>query len=148
MKRILSLIVLLLGTAAFCSAQIRMIPKERIDSLSSSRTVWCADYLQFDALAIDAGTHPENGKPISINFHFVNKSGESIMISKLDSSCSCVNASISPSVIAPGKRGTIKVKYNQKTHVGVHPRQIFVYKKSGVSEEELAAVLEFSATIY
>lgn len=144
-KLVLSLLFALVAFPSFC--QIKLLPKERIDSVAMARTTWCADFLEFDTLVLDAGTHSEDGGPVKAEFKFRNLSKESVLISKIETSCSCIDARPTKNLIKPAENAGIIVEYRPYGHKGIHPRYLHLYAKNENLQEELVAVLIFSSII-
>lgn len=146
MKRSLIILILIWAVEMVSSAQIRIIPADSLEQASRMHTQWCAEYLKFDSLSIDAGTFPEDSAPIEAEYRLENRGKQSIFISRVESSCSCLEAEISGKLIRKGQYATIRVKYHPKGHPGIHPRYIWVYEQRD-GEEKLASTLIFLTKI-
>lgn len=64
-------------------------------------------------------------------FSFSNKSGSLIEIQKINSTCSCTEASASPSVIAPDESGYITVGFKFENRIGKQRKRIEVHTSDG-----------------
>lgn len=142
-------IAFLAGGSQLCHAQIRMLPRHTVDSLvraSMAPKEWCAEGLQFDSLLVHHPDVREDAAPIKAEFRFRNTSDEAIVISRIETSCSCADAALDRSVVAPGEEASIKVTYRQKGHPGRHDRHFFLYRRDG-AESTLCALLTLSALV-
>lgn len=81
--------------------------------------------LLFDTLICDLGIL-EKGSPAECNFSFVNNEDTSIIITNVKASCGCTVPQWPHKPLTPGKKETIKVKYNTSKK-GVFLKTIMVY---------------------
>lgn len=150
MKRICLLCCLLMAfSASGLHAQMRILPRSTVDSLAraySGPREWSIEEMLFDSLRVRKPATYEDAEPIKASFRFRNKSSESLVIKRLETSCSCVDAVMEQRVIAPGDYALIDVTYRQKGHPGVHDRYIFLYtEKDG--EDSPCAILALSTLV-
>lgn len=126
LHRIILLIALsLAGPLAF--AQLKVIPKERLDSVANPPLAPNAASVIFDKVMVDAGTMAEEAAPKTFEYVFVNKGKTPVTISRLVSTCSCTAASYDRRIIKPGERGVISLTYSPEGRIGKNIRRVFVY---------------------
>ncbi len=101
MKKIYSILVILAFTAGALSAQVKT---------STSPLLAKGPVITFESLVIDYGTIEHNADGYR-EFKFTNTGTEDLLISTCAGSCGCTVPECPKEVIAPGKVGTIKVKY-------------------------------------
>ena len=119
-------------------AQIKIIPKEKLDSIVNPTLAPISKLLSFDKIVLDAGTIAENGGLKTYYFDFSNISDEDVEIKRLVTNCSCVVAYALPQVVKAGHKSTIKVLYDPKGHPGKFVRTLRVYASRLNSEDKLA----------
>lgn len=84
----------------------------------------------FDRLKHDFGRFSEDGDNQTCTFRFTNRSGETVSIAQVQSTCGCAVARYTREAIHPGKTGTVSVTYNPKGRPGHFNRSVVV-KMSG-----------------
>lgn len=135
-------ICLMLPTAV--SAQMKLVPKEKLESVSDPVLSADSASFRFDAKHIKAEPMNEDDGPVLFRYRFCNVSKEELKISRLVSTCSCAAASCPVSSVAPGDSSEILVSYSPKGHPGRFERRIFVYTDDGARP---AAVLKLSVEV-
>lgn len=140
---------LLAGFSMDCVAQMRILPRERVDSLvkaAEGPRCWAADFLYVDSLSFNAGTASE-GSIIAAEYHIRNTGDEDLAIGRVETTCGCVTASLSPAFLPAHESAVLHVEYNTLRHPGRHPRYISIYLREPVDTciarlELLSRVLE------
>ena len=108
-------------------AQIPMLPIEQVRKMHfSQRSIQETD-LKFDNLIIDAQPMSEDDGISRFEYNFKNVGKDTIHISRMTTSCTCVTAFADHNVILPGDSGCIEVSYNPKGHPGKFERRIYIY---------------------
>ena len=130
--RLISLLCFLLICPLAAPAQVRIISREKLDSVSNPKLAPNSNVLEFDKLHITAEPMTEDDSPESFTYTFRNKSQSSLTISRIVSTCSCVQATCDRKEVAPGEYATVKVIYNPKGHPGNFERKIFVYTDENI----------------
>lgn len=138
MKRILLLVIAILEASAL-SGQIRTIPTERLMELYSPTLSADSTALAFDSRVLDAGTLSSGGEEVVLEFGFTNVSDREFRIGRVLSSCDCSKPVWPKDPIAPGQRGSIRITYDPKGHLGRFERRFMVYGES--DEYKPAAML-------
>lgn len=132
------------GFSSAASGQIRIIPRERIDSISSPRLSRDSAMLDFDTRHIVADTMAEDDAPRTFVFSFTNTGDHDVRIDRIVSTCSCMNASSDNLMVSPGEKAEISVRYDPKGHPGKFERRIFLYTGGW---KEPSAVLKLSTDV-
>ena len=132
-------LILLAGTPAF--SQLRILPREKVESVANPRLSRDSAALSFDTRHIVAEPMNEDDAPRTFVYRFTNAGKEPLAIKRLVSSCSCAAAVAVKTEIGPGESSLIRVTYNPKGHPGRFERKVFVYTEG---EDDPAAILRLS----
>ena len=124
-KFILLAVALVLCQSAM--AQIKILPKERIDSIANPPLAPNAGNVAFESEMIKAEFASDDQEPRTFEYGFVNKGNTPIMIARLVSTCSCAKAEYDKRVIKPGERGVVRLIYSPEGRIGKNVRRVFVY---------------------
>ncbi|MBR5301013.1 MAG: DUF1573 domain-containing protein [Bacteroidales bacterium] len=135
-------VILLTGTPVF--SQIRILPREKVESVANPRLSRDSAALAFDTRHIIADPMSEDDAPRTFIYSFCNAGKEPLVIKRLVSSCSCAAAVAVKNELEPGESSEIRVTYNPKGHPGRFERKVFVYTES---EHDPAAVLRLSVEV-
>ena len=135
-------LILLAGTPAF--SQLRILPREKVESVANPRLSRDSAALAFDTRHIVAEPMNEDDAPKTFVYRFTNAGKEPLTIKRLVSSCSCAVAVAVKTEIGPGESSQIRVTYNPKGHPGRFERKIFVYTEG---EDDPAAILRLSVDV-
>lgn len=73
------------------------------------------------------GTVPERGKKVSHIFRYTNTGNHPLVITRIATTCKCVDYSFSKKPLAPGETGEIVITYNPKKQEGVFYKVIQVF---------------------
>lgn len=127
--RLLKLIFLVAAMAFSHSAiaQIKILPKERIDSIANPPLASNAAHVVFEKDRINAEFAAGDEQPRTYEYRFINKGKSPLVISRLVSTCSCAKAEYDKRVLAPGERGVIRLTYSPEGRIGTNIRRVFVY---------------------
>ena len=135
-------LILLAGTPAF--SQLRILPREKVESVANPRLSRDSAALSFDTRHIVAEPMNEDDAPRTFVYRFTNAGKEPLAIKRLVSSCSCAAAVAVKTEIGPGESSQIRVTYNPKGHPGRFERKVFVYTEG---EDDPAAILRLSVYV-
>ena len=135
-------IILLAGTPAF--SQLRILPREKVESVANPRLSRDSAALAFDTRHIVAEPMNEDDAPKTFVYRLTNAGKEPLVIKRLVSSCSCAAAVAVKTEIGPGESSQIRVTYNPKGHPGRFERKVFVYTEG---EDDPAAILRLSVNV-
>lgn len=83
--------------------------------------------IQFTKTEHNFGTVPEDGKKVSHTFEFTNTGSHPLLITRITTTCKCVNYSFSKKPIPPGGKGEITITYNPKKQEGVFYKVVQVF---------------------
>lgn len=98
----ISLLALTFGLMSF--AQVSNIKPSVVTVGENSPIKWKSE-------SIDLGDIPQ-GKPVNIDFEFVNEGKEAVIITNVHASCGCTATDYTREPVAPGKKATIKATFN------------------------------------
>lgn len=126
-NRFICLVSCLLLGMVVSSAQVRIISREKLDSVSNPPLAENAAVLSFDRQYIKAEPMTEDDAPKQFRYRFRNVSDSPVHISRVVSSCSCAPASLDRQTVKPGEEATVTVTYHPKGHPGRFERKIFLY---------------------
>ena len=82
--------------------------------------------LVFDQDPLQINPKPED-EEIEQTFTFKNTGDKAIRVTGLESSCSCLEASLDKAVYEPGEKGTGKAKFKISSFVGKHEKFLHIY---------------------
>ncbi len=125
-------------------AQIRILPKERLEAVDSPKLSRDSAALKFDTRYIKAAALKEDASPETFTFVMTNAGREVIDVRRLTTTCSCVSASVGQNVLKPGESTSVKVRYNPKGHIGRFEHKVFVYTQPG---NDPAAILRLNVEV-
>ena len=125
-------------------ARIKIVPKEKFESVNFPRPSEDASFIKFDNTHIVAEYMSEDDGVQTFSYPFTNVGQDTLRIKRLVSTCSCASASCDVRDVAPGKTSRVIVRYNPKGHPGRFERKVFVYTASG---DAPAAVLRLSVEV-
>ncbi len=109
------------------NAQIKIVPREKLEAMSSPRLSDNAAFLHFETTYIKADPMDEDDGIRTFVYPFENKGRDTLKVTRFVSTCSCASASIQNQEVLPGQKSEVTVRYNPKGHPGRFERRIFVY---------------------
>ena len=126
------LYILILATTSFATiseaaAQIKLVPKEKLDSIANPTLSPEAAYLKFDKTAVTLPTMSGQDPPARMSFQMTNVSDKELRLTSLNTSCSCVTARSDRQALKPGGSATIRVAYYPKGHLGTFTHRIDIF---------------------
>lgn len=125
-------------------AQIRILPKEKLESVNSPKLSGDSAALSFDTRHITAAPLKDDDAPETFTFRMTNVSREVINVRKLTTTCSCVSATAGQNILNPGESTSLMVRYNPKGHIGRFEHKVLVYTQPG---NDPAAVLRLNVEV-
>ena len=135
---------LAMAACVTASGQLRIIPREKVESVADPRLSEESSSMFFETRHIVAEPMNEDDTPKSFIYRFENKGSEPLNGIRMVTTCSCMTASVSAREILPGQKGEIQVMYNPKGHPGRFERKVFVYTDA---HEDPAAVLRLAVEV-
>jgi hypothetical protein len=142
-RRILLLMILMVS-ASTAYGQLKLVPKEKLSDVASPRHSEDSTSFGFESKYIDAGILNESDPPKALSFAFTNIGHDTLQISQIRTTCSCLTAFSDRMQVAPGECAEIVARYNPKGHPGSFERKIFVYTEGN---SRPAAVLRIAAKV-
>ena len=124
-------------------AQIKILPKERIDSIANPPLAPNAGNVIFERDMIIAEFASGDTASRTFEYGFINKGVRPLLISRLVSTCSCAKAEYDKRVIKPGERGVVRLTYSPEGRLGKNLRRVFVYTDENTQP---SAILRLEAT--
>lgn len=125
-------------------AQLKIVPREKLENVVSPRLSPDSAILDFDRRAVNAAPMNEDDLPVSYRYTFRNVGDSPVMIRMVRTTCSCLTASCSSGKIKPGETADIIARYDPKGHPGRFERRIFVYTEDYADP---AAVLSLNVNV-
>jgi hypothetical protein len=141
-RRLVIFILLLLPV--YSSAQMKLLPKEKVESVANPKLSPLSANLKFEKTDIKAPVMNEDDSPADFIFRFKNVGDKPLKIHKIISTCTCAKAVAEDTEIQPGKESSIRLTYNPKGHPGKFNRRVFVYCDTTSNP---AAVLSLSVEV-
>lgn len=132
--------------AAPLRAQIRIVPRAKLDSLAHPATAaGGAEAMRFERTLIDAGHIGEDDVPPVYTFRWRNTGGKPLVVTRVQTTCGCAAATYGRQPVRAGSEGTVTVTYHPKGHPGSFDRRIFVYTQ--LSDKMPTAILHLTGTV-
>ena len=144
-QRTVPLLVAMLLAALPATGQIRVIPEEKLLESSSPRLSSDSSALAFDRTKVLLDTLTEDSSPVSLEFRMTNTSKRKIALTRIATTCSCVEATAGRTVLPPGGTSTLTVRYDPEDHPGRFRRKVIIFTDASVKDP--AAVLEIDAVV-
>ena len=133
-----------LGMALPAQAQIRILPRERLEAVDSPRLSDDSLTLAFDTRHIKAEPMKETDSPKVYRYEMTNAGTSDTDILRLQTTCSCFSATVGQKTLKPGEKTVLTVRYDPKGHLGRFEHKVFVYTRQGTSP---SAILTFSVEV-
>ena len=123
-----AIFTLLVATAVTTSAfaQIRIIPREKRDSVANPPALQIEDMTFPQGRNIDFGSIAEDGGAQRKSVMWSNKAKEPITITRIATSCGCVKCDYERASIEEGKSSEIVITYHPEGHPGTMRHRIFI----------------------
>lgn len=125
-------------------AQIKIIPREKLEETASPRLSSDSSSLSFNARYVKAEPMREDDPPQVLRYEMTNAGSGRVEVLRMQTTCSCVSASIGQKALDPGEKTVLTVRYDPKGHLGRFEHKVFVYTRPG---NEPAATLGFSVEV-
>lgn len=127
MRHIALMVVCLVAYEVAC-AQVRTLPtREEIDEVIHPSLSTIAERgIRADSNTIDVG-EVDSSESITISFTLRNNTNQSIAITALNSTCSCLDISTPCRVLHGGESMTLEAIYNPAGRIGEFEQMVYVY---------------------
>jgi len=119
--------LMLLTIPVSVTAQGRLASRAEIDSIMNPPLLDGKGALCFETTTINIGRLSEDDKPVSYRFYFRNTSKETIVLTRVSTSCGCTTASFTKKPVKPGEKGIIELTFNPFEQVGKLNKRAFLY---------------------
>ena len=130
MKFLLSIVLFWVVALASCqdvSAQIKMVPKERLDSVACPPLSPDGAFLHLDRTTVLLGELSSDGPVSKVLLKISNSGDKDLKINRITTTCSCVSALSDRLVIKPGEIANLRVSFNPRGHIGFQKYRVHVY---------------------
>lgn len=141
---IISISCALCLSALTAGAQIRIVPREKLEAVAFPRLSSDSSALRFDTEHIVADVMSEDDPPAVFRYEMTNAGKEVISIHRVNTTCSCVTVNVPDRMLDPGEKTVLTVRYDPKGHPGRFERKIFIYTQPGNNP---AAILKLTARV-
>ncbi len=125
-------------TPAQLSAQIRIVPQNRLDSIAKPTTVGEGKIRIVEGAEREFGLLQE-GEKWSTRIEWQNISSEPLVVTRVTTGCSCVKAEYSRSTVTPQQTGSVQVTFNSQGRVGGVVQRVYIY--TNLSERTPSAIV-------
>ena len=119
-------------------AQIRIVPRERLDSVANPATVGKGQML------FSEGRTANVDIPI-VEIEWTNRGNEPLVVTRVTTGCNCVRVEHSVQPVRVGAKGWIKVTFDPKGRVGGVVQRVWIY--TNLSAKTPTAVLELHGRV-
>ena len=121
----------LLAAVIFCggsaAAQIKIIPREKIDSVANPQIVDGVKLLFQGGEVVSFGTISEDDERWEQTILWQNGGQKDVVITAVRTSCSCLKAQAPKGVVKSGAKSQLQLSYYPKGHPGKVSQRVFVY---------------------
>ena len=141
MKRVV--VVMLLCTVHFVSAQIRIISQDVVRKAAEIEVA--DDSLQFRINGVDFGTIDEMSGVWQGRAELRNLGNDTLVVTQIKTTCGCLKADITKRLLAPAESVNVGLKYYPRGHAGRVKQRVLVY--TNCSNEKPSAVLNLTGLV-
>lgn len=135
-----------IGRFLTASAQeVRFRPERQGALVNPALMKGAEKLLRFDKIAQDIGTLTEDDAPQTYRFACTNVSKETVVLTRVRTTCGCAVAEMQAGELLPGETRTIALTYHPKNHPGTVDTNAFVYLSS--SDKAPAARLTLTGNV-
>lgn len=124
-------------------AQLRIIPEEQLRAVANPKMA--TTDICFLPTKVSFGEIDEMSGVWQGRAQIVNRSADTVVITRLQSTCGCFKATPSERVLAPQKGVEVLLKYYPRGHAGEVAQRVFVY--TTLSEHQPSAVLHLEGLV-
>ena len=137
-------LVMMLCAAQLLSAQIRIIPQDRLLDASEIKAVENAP-IRFTNAEVSFGTIDEHSGVWQGSAKLRNAGAETLAITQIKSTCGCLKAELTKRVVAPNEEIAVALKYYPRGHAGRVRQRVLLY--TNLSSEKPSAVLTLTGLV-
>ena len=137
-------LVMMLCAAQLLSAQIRIIPQDRLLDASEIKAVENAP-IRFISAEVSFGTIDERSGVWQGSAKLRNSGAEILAITQIKSTCGCLKAEPTKRVVAPNEEISVALKYYPRGHAGRVRQRVLLY--TNLSSDKPSAVLTLTGLV-
>ena len=142
---VVATLVLLLGATTSATAQLRLIPQSKRDSVNSPTIDHAAGLRIVNGSRLSFGTIDEEQGSWHGEVELRNEGAQSLTITHIKSSCSCLTADFERGAIAPSQSATLRVTFDPTGRIGGVSQRLFIYTSASATTP--AAILELEGRV-
>ena len=135
---------ILLCAAQLLSAQIRIIPQEKLLEASEIKTAENSP-LRFVTEEVTFGTIDEMSRVWQGSAKLRNLGADTLVLTQIKSTCGCLKADVSKRILAPSEEVAVALKYYPRGHAGRVRQRVLIY--SNCSADKPSAVLSLTGLV-
>ncbi|MGM9734973.1 MAG: DUF1573 domain-containing protein [Candidatus Cryptobacteroides sp.] len=109
------------------TAQIRLVPGTRLDSIACPPRSPDAEWLRLDSTQVRLGDMSSDDRPATFCVRMSNAGVRTLELDRITTTCSCVSAVSDRMVLGPGESAVLRLTYNPKGHFGSQAYRVHVY---------------------
>lgn len=137
--------LMLLCAASEVVAQVKVIPREKIEQISNPQTLTDAGVYFIDGQCVDLGLIEESRGAVERIIEWENRGDKPLVITRVKSSCSCLAVVAQRDVVAPGERALLQLRFNPSRRLGGVSYRVLIY--SSLSDEVPTAMLSVTGEV-
>ena len=138
------IVAMMLCAAQLLSAQIRIIPQDKLLDASEIKAVEKSP-LRFASEEVSFGTIDEMIGAWQGSALLVNNGNETVAITQIKTTCGCLKAELPKRVLAPKEQMTVALKYYPRGHAERVRQRVLLY--TNLSSDKPSAVLTLSGLV-
>ena len=123
-------------------AQIKLISREKLDSVANPRTVEGAKMLFEGGATISFGTISEDAGKWEKVLEWRNGGEETLVVTRVTTTCSCLQAVADKGAVKRGGKSAIRLAYYPKGHPGKVEQRVFIYTNLSSSKPTAIVTLK------
>lgn len=120
-------IVAVMCVCGGASAQIKLISKEKLDSVANPRTFEGAKLMFQSGTTISFGVVSEDAGKWQRSIEWRNGGDNTLVVTRITTSCSCLQAVAQKGAVKAGDSSKIELTYFPKGHPGKVEQRVFIY---------------------
>ena len=115
----------MLCAVQFVSAQIRIIPREKV--LDAAEPKLTPSALRFAPQSVDFATIDEMSGVWQGSAKLVNEGNDTVVVAQVKTTCGCLKAELAKRLLAPKEEVAVRLKYYPRGHAGDVMQRVFLY---------------------
>lgn len=145
MLRRVTILLSLLALSGNLSAQMVLIPQQVRDSVNMQMTVAESPLVASDSGKVAMGTVSEDGGVWSGVVTLQNKGDKPLVITRITTTCGCLQAEPESQVLAAGESGKLELRFNPRSRIGAVSQRVMIY--SSLSDSKPTAIVEVTGVV-